>query len=102
MTIVCIALALAGCTRGRPQEVTSSPSPSPAGSPTAARTQSPEPSLEEFEVPAAARPHDVAPAADGGIWYTAQGSGELGYLDPEAGETRHIPLGRGSAPHGVI
>jgi virginiamycin B lyase len=36
------------------------------------------------------------------VWYTAQGSGELGRLDPATGETRHIPLGTGSAPHGVI
>jgi virginiamycin B lyase len=36
------------------------------------------------------------------VWYTAQGSGELGRLDSGTGETRHIPLGPGSAPHGVI
>jgi virginiamycin B lyase len=39
---------------------------------------------------------------DGGVWYTAQHVGALGYLDPASGETRHIPLGSGSAPHGVI
>jgi virginiamycin B lyase len=44
----------------------------------------------------------VAPAADGGVWYTAQGSGELGWLDPSTGATRHVALGDGSAPHGVI
>jgi virginiamycin B lyase len=44
----------------------------------------------------------VAPAPDGTVWYTAQGSGELGRLDPRTGETRHVPLGPGSAPHGVI
>jgi len=55
-----------------------------------------------YAVPAGSRPHDVAPALDGGVWYTAQGSGELGYLDVESGATRHIPLGSGSAPHGVI
>jgi virginiamycin B lyase len=44
----------------------------------------------------------VAPAADGAIWYTAQASGELGRLDPATGETHHIKLGDGSAPHGVI
>ncbi len=48
------------------------------------------------------RPHDSAPAADGGVWYTAQGSGHLGWLDPDSGEVRSIPLGPGSAPHGVI
>ncbi len=58
--------------------------------------------IESFPVPAGSRPHDVAPAADGGVWYTAQGSGELGWLDPETGDTRQIPLGLGSRPHGVI
>jgi virginiamycin B lyase len=58
--------------------------------------------IEVFPVPAGSRPHDVAPAADGGVWYTAQGSGELGWLDPDTGETVHIPLGAGSRPHGVI
>jgi len=47
-------------------------------------------------------PHDVAPAADGGVWYTAQRTGELGYLDPKTGATRMVQLGSGSAPHGVI
>jgi virginiamycin B lyase len=58
--------------------------------------------LESFPVPAGSGPHDVAPALDGGVWYTAQDSGELGWLDPATGETRHTDLGEGSAPHGVI
>jgi virginiamycin B lyase len=58
--------------------------------------------LESFPVPPGSGPHDVAPALDGGVWYTAQGSGELGWLDPTTGETRHTDLGQGSAPHGVI
>ncbi|MGD8794476.1 MAG: SMP-30/gluconolactonase/LRE family protein [Anaerolineae bacterium] len=61
-----------------------------------------EPTVEEFPVPAGSHPHDVAPAPDGTVWYTAQGSGELGRLDPATGETRHVALGTGSAPHGVI
>ncbi len=56
----------------------------------------------EYPVPAGTHPHDVAPAADGGVWYTAQRTGALGHLDPNTGQTRHIPLGKGSAPHGVI
>lgn len=55
-----------------------------------------------YPVPAGSRPHDVAPAIDGGVWYTAQGSAELGWLDPETGETHHTTLGVGSRPHGVI
>ena len=58
--------------------------------------------LKEFPVPAGSSPHDVAPAADGGMWFTAQRSGQLGWLDPKTGQTKMIPLGAGSAPHGVI
>ena len=61
-----------------------------------------EPKLTAFPLPTGSRPHDVAPALDGEVWYTAQGSGALGWLDPETGRTRHTPLGSGSHPHGVI
>ena len=56
----------------------------------------------EYRVPAGTHPHDVAPARDGGVWYTAQATGALGHLDPKTGRTRHIRLGAGSSPHGVI
>jgi virginiamycin B lyase len=58
--------------------------------------------VREYRVPAGTHPHDVAPASDGGVWYTAQRSGQLGWLDPKTGRTRHVALGSGSAPHGVI
>jgi virginiamycin B lyase len=58
--------------------------------------------LQEFAVPDGSHPHDVAPAGDGTVWYTAQATGRLGRLDPETGRTTEIPLGDGSAPHGVI
>src|SRR4026207_808278 len=58
--------------------------------------------IQEYPVPAGTHPHDVAPAPDGTVWYTAQHVGALGRLDPATGETHHIPLGTGSAPHGVI
>ena len=60
------------------------------------------PMIQEYPVPSGSRPHDVAPAPDGSVWYTAQRAEALGRLDPETGETHHIPLGNGSAPHGVI
>ncbi len=46
--------------------------------------------------------HDVAPAPDGGVWFTAQRSGHLGWFDPRSGRSELIPLGPGSSPHGVI
>ena len=58
--------------------------------------------IVEYPVPQGSHPHDVAPAPDGSVWYTAQYTGELGRLDPATGETHHIPLGAGSSPHGVI
>jgi virginiamycin B lyase len=60
------------------------------------------PRIEEFSVPQGSHPHDVAPAPDGTVWYTAQPFGELGRLDPSTGATRHVALGAGSRPHGVI
>src|SRR3546814_10785761 len=55
-----------------------------------------------YPVPDGARPHDVAPAPDGTVWYTAQRQGALGILDPRTGEVGQVSLGEGSAPHGVI
>ena len=58
--------------------------------------------VREHPVPSGTHPHDVAPARDGGVWYTAQGSGQLGWLNPKSGRSRLTSLGGGSAPHGVI
>ena len=55
-----------------------------------------------YDLPAGAFPHDVAPAADGGVWYADQHQGRLGKLDPKSGKVEQIPLGRGSAPHGIV
>lgn len=58
--------------------------------------------MQEYPVPAGSRPHDVAPSADGTVWYTAQASGKLGRLNPATGAIDEIPLGAHSALHGVI
>jgi virginiamycin B lyase len=58
--------------------------------------------VKYFEVQAGDHPHDVAPAPDGSVWYTGQGAGVLGRLDPKSGQVERIRLGEGSAPHGVI
>ena len=55
-----------------------------------------------FPLPDGDHPHDVAPAPDGAVWYTGQGAGVLGRLDPHTGKVERIALGQGSAPHGVI
>ena len=46
--------------------------------------------------------HDVAPAPDAGVWFTAQRSGHLGWFDPGSSRTELVALGANSAPHGVI
>ena len=111
-----LAAILAGCAplegaSGRPSAL-DAPSGTPASTPVAASPGRVDPSpsvagnspfeVVEFDVPAGSHPHDVAPAADGGVWYTGQLAGTLGHLDPATGTVREVPLGAGSAPHGVI
>lgn len=95
------ALALSACVGTAPRagarvaDGTATAPPAPSAQPAL-------PTVQEFDVPRGAGPHDVAPAPNGGVWYTAQRAGALGWLDPATGQTKQIPLGRGSAPHGVI
>jgi virginiamycin B lyase len=112
---VLLVALLCGCAApASPSEPTAVATAPPVPSPSATRaapspeaSASPTPGAPTFEVatfplPAGSGPHGVAPAVDGGVWYTAQGSGELGWLDPATGEVREVALGVGSAPHGVI
>jgi virginiamycin B lyase len=80
-----------------PASPAASAAPAPAATPDLAAVK-----LVEFPVGRGQHPHDVAPAVDGGVWYTAQHTGELGHLDPKTGATRMVRLGSGSSPHGVI
>ena len=112
-----LSLVLVACGSGSSTAAPSSapiaattPSTTPSSAATAAAPSSATPStgatvtlsVREFDVVAGSHPHDVAPAPDGGVWYTGQHDGTLGYLDPATGSVRTIPLGAGSAPHGVI
>lgn len=58
--------------------------------------------MRDYKLPEGMGPHDVAPAPDGGVWFTAQPKGLLGHLDPATGKVTTVDLGAGSAPHGVI
>ena len=62
------------------------------------------PALQAWPLNAPSRTgiHDVAPAPDGGVWFSAQRSGHLGWFDPKSGRTELVALGPGSSPHGVI
>ncbi|HEX6682472.1 MAG TPA: hypothetical protein VF062_06730 [Candidatus Limnocylindrales bacterium] len=101
------ALALAtitvisGCASDKPEVAQPAPTfvtvtaPAPDGGTVSLKLQS-------YPVPPNSHPHDVAPAADGGVWFTAQRAGYLGHLDPATGNVTQVPLGTDSAPHGVI
>ena len=43
-----------------------------------------------------------AGAPGGGVWFSAQRSGHLGYFDPNTAKTELIALGPRSSPYGVI
>ena len=65
-------------------------------------TAAPAAQVSYYDVPRGAHPHDVAPAPDGTVWYTAQHHGAIGLLDPKNGKTIQLALGAGSVPSGVI
>jgi virginiamycin B lyase len=69
-----------------------------------AHSQTPPPRLQSWPLNtrSATGIHDIAPAPDGGVWFSAQRSGHLGWFDPRSGKTELIALGGGSSPHGVI
>lgn len=72
--------------------------PSPAQSP----ARSPTLHSWPLQTPQRTGIHDVAPAPDGGVWFSAQRSGHLGWFDPKTGRTELVALGDRSSPHGVI
>ncbi|MCG2595155.1 lyase [Ramlibacter sp. XY19] len=74
-----------------------------AASPFAASAQA-KPGMQSWKLATSRRTgiHDLAPAPDGGVFFTAQASGHLGWFEPSTGRTELVPLGSGSAPHGVI
>ena len=43
--------------------------------------------MQTFPVPAGSGAHDVWPAPDGTVWFTAQRAGKLGRLDPKTGKS---------------
>src|SRR5258706_10965709 len=61
-------------------------------------------SVQEYPLPPRITAHDIwaDPAPNGPVWFSGQGSGNGGRLDPKTGKVELIPLGRGSSPHGVI
>jgi virginiamycin B lyase len=109
--LLALALVAGACSSGTDDPPPGAQPPAPTTSvvteadvpTTAAAPAAPaEAKVTTYPVPAGSRPHDVAPAPDGSVWYTAQAIGELGRLDPATGAVTSVKLGNGSAPHGVI
>lgn len=55
-----------------------------------------------FPLPPGSAPRAVAPGSDGGVWFVAGGSGALGRLDPQTGQSEWVPLGAGARPEDVL
>lgn len=104
--LLALALVAGACRSGAGTPTAESPTTAVAVAPREADAPpAPAPARGEvayYPVVAGSRPHDVAPAPDGSVWYTAQAIGELGLLDPASGGITRVKLGGGSAPHGVI
>src|SRR5215831_6166817 len=58
--------------------------------------------MRTFPVLAGAGAHDVYPAPDGAVWFTAQSAGKLGPARPQNWQVGSDRAGAGAAPHGVI
>lgn len=97
-----LLVALAACSDAQRTGGGRTPGPSLAPTSTLDGSTAARGRLTAYPVPGGSHPHDVAPARDGGVWFTAQRAGYLGHLDPATGRVTQVPLGAGSAPHGVI
>ena len=96
------AALLAACTGDTAPAPESARPAAPPGSTTTTPAPAGALRVGTHDVPPGSAPHDVAPAADGGVWFTAQRAGYLGHLDTGTGAVTRVPLGDGSAPHGVV
>ena len=57
--------------------------------------------MEEFDLPAGARPHSVNIGPDGAVWYTGNRNATMGRFDPATGEITEYPMPQTAArdPH---
>lgn len=57
--------------------------------------------MQEFKLPASARPHSIVPDADGHIWYTGNSNATIGKLNPETGKITEYPT-QARDPHTAV
>src|SRR5579883_2040776 len=53
--------------------------------------------VQEYAVAAGSHPHDAVPDGAGGVWYTGQGDGTVGRLDPATGDYKTVDMGQDKA-----
>lgn len=59
--------------------------------------------FKEWELPEGARPHGLVVAKDGKIFYTGNGNGSIGELDPATGKVvSHFTPSQGGNPHTAV
>ncbi|MDT8399824.1 MAG: hypothetical protein RQ899_14545 [Pseudomonadales bacterium] len=56
--------------------------------------------MQEYHLPAAARPHSIVPDQQGNIWYTGNSNATIGKLDPKTGLITQYPT-EASDPHSM-
>jgi len=60
-------------------------------------------SFKEWELPDGARPHGLVVAKDGRVFYTGNGNGSIGELDPASGKiVSHFTPSQGGNPHTAV
>jgi len=57
--------------------------------------------MEEYKLPASARPHTIVPDADGNIWYTGNSNATIGKLNPTTGAVVEYPT-EARDPHSAV
>ena len=59
--------------------------------------------FKEWDLPPGARPHGLVVAADGKVFYTGNGNGSIGELDPATGKViDHFTPSKGGGPHTAV
>jgi virginiamycin B lyase len=59
--------------------------------------------FKEWDLPDGARPHGLVVAADGKVFYTGNGNGSIGELDPATGKViNHFTPSQGGNPHTAV
>src|SRR3989442_1343660 len=59
-------------------------------------------SFKEWDLPPGARPHGLLVDREGQVWYTGNGNGTIGHLDPTTGRVTQHKAPSGGDPHTLV